>query len=138
MDMTNDLHRDCRAEVLELHRFFQGWFRGGLADTEEVFARFADVIARDFVMVTTRAGVMTRVPLLDGVRQVHGKDPAAQIRIENFTGREVGPGLFQATYEEWQGEGATRRGRRSSALFRRREGLAQGVEWLHLHETWLA
>ena len=42
------------------------------------------------------------------------------------------------TYEEWQDEGSGERGRISSALFRSRVGTPNGLEWLHVHETWLS
>ena len=127
----------CCNEVLELHRFFQEWFAGRLASTPEAFARFADVIESGFEIVSPDGECRARAALLESLRAAHGCDPEARIRIENFRGHEVGEGLFQAVYEEWQGRGADQRGRLSSALFRRAEGLPQGVEWLHLHECWL-
>ena len=43
-----------------------------------------------------------------------------------------------ATYEEWQQEGGRpTSGRVTSVLFRRRLGLPQGLEWHHVHETWI-
>lgn len=42
------------------------------------------------------------------------------------------------TYEEWQDTGQGERGRISSVLFRRRERAPNGVEWLHVHETWIS
>jgi len=42
------------------------------------------------------------------------------------------------TYEEWQQSDGAQSACLSSILFRRNDVLRNGVEWVHLHETWLA
>ena len=42
------------------------------------------------------------------------------------------------TYEEWQQSDGAQSACLSSILFRRYDVLRNGVEWVHLHETWLA
>ncbi len=51
--------------------------------------------------------------------------------------RTVGDGLVLVTYEEHQTTGGEHEGWLSSALFRAREGRPNGVEWLHMQETYL-
>jgi hypothetical protein len=131
------MRRACQDEVIELHHFFQQWFAGELADTPEAFARFADVIGTDFEIISPGGVRKGRAPLLEDLRGAHGVDPEAKIWIRNFEWREVGSGLYQVTYEEWQRSGDDDKGRLSSALFHARPGLPHGVEWLHLHEVWL-
>jgi hypothetical protein len=46
--------------------------------------------------------------------------------------------MLLATYEEWQVIEGETRGRLSTALFRNREGTPNGIEWVHLHETWMS
>ena len=36
---------DCEREIRELHAFFQGWDNGEIADTDEAFSRFDEVMA---------------------------------------------------------------------------------------------
>lgn len=42
------------------------------------------------------------------------------------------------TYEESQSRDGDKRVLFSSALFRDKEGTPNGLEWLHVHETWLS
>lgn len=127
----------CQTEVVELHRFFQDWFAGQLPNTEDGFARFADVMEASFEIITPAGHLCGREELLKRLRSAHGCDPDARIWTLNFEARQVGPGLWQARYEEWQSADDGPRGRRSSALLRNNPELPGGVEWLHLHEVWM-
>lgn len=134
------IHR-CEDEVVELHRFFERWFRGEVEDSPEVFARLSDVLSERFQMITPGGERVERRQVLTGVRRKHAahrndRQPY-RIRIENLDGRYRDAGVALVTYEEWQEVEGESRGRASSALFREREGTPCGVEWLHLHETWL-
>ena len=63
--------------------------------------------------------------------------PPFRIWIESFQPRLVAGNLALVTYEEWQEVEGRVTGRLSSALFREMETAPKGVEWLHVHETWL-
>ena len=130
----------CRREVIELHRFFQDWMRGDLEPDEESFARFESVCAEGFVFIAPGGQLLDRPEIVDGVRGSHGRwrdDQGARIWIEDVRlHRNLGE-LAVVTYEEWQEVRGEVRGRLSSVLFRAREGTPNGVEWLHVHETWL-
>ena len=130
----------CRREVIELHRFFQDWFRGELEPTAEAFARFDSVIAESFVIIGPGGQLFERPPLVDRLRRGHGgwrDDEKSRIWIENVRLRHTAGELALLTYEEWQEIRGEVRGRLSSALFRACEGTPNRVEWLHVHETWL-
>ena len=131
------MFKDCELEVLELHRFFQRWFLGELAKTNVEFGRFAEVMAEGFAIVSPRGTLTEREALAEGLKAAHGSWKAGRIWIENLKVRRVAGESALVTYEEWQQTGADPRGRLSSAWFRRRAGLPNGVEWLHVHETWL-
>lgn len=128
---------NCKAEIVELHQFFESWFRGSLAPTDESYERFASVLGQDFELVSPAGVRLSRTQILTGVRAAHTSDPDAKIEARAVRVRTVGDGLFLATYEEWQTKDEKERGRTSSALLRAKSGTAHGVEWLHLHETWL-
>ncbi len=132
----------CEKEVLELHRFFQDWFNGVLEPTDEDFARFRDVMAEGFVIVTPGGSLREREALVSRLRSAHGSwrrdgQPAGRLWIENVRFHRREGALALVTYEEWQETGDGTRGRLSTALFRPREDAPNGVEWLHVHETWL-
>jgi hypothetical protein len=45
--------------------------------------------------------------------------------------------ILLVTYEEWQQSGDQTTARLSTALFRDKPDAPNGLEWLHVHETWL-
>lgn len=132
------LEEACRREVVELHDFFEAWFTGALPDDAAAFERFAGVMAPGFAIVSPEGRLAERAQILDAVRSGHGSAPEGlRITVENAAGRALGDGLQLVTYEEWHARDGDRKGRLSSAVLRARDGLPNGVEWLHVHETWL-
>jgi len=129
-------------EVRELHVFLEDWFVGRLPDSDAAFAPFAGALSRDFVIVSPR-GVATRYePLCAELRAAHAfhADPAAdfRIRIQNCRVRFGDAACCLGTYEEWQHLSEATTARLSTVLFRRHGGARSGLQWHHLHETWLA
>ena len=134
----------CRGEIAALHAWFQDWFRAEIADTDGEFERVAGALAGDFRLVSPVGSVDTRETLLAKLRSAHGARRGQNFRIwiEDFQVRcEVGD-LCVVTYEEWQEQPSATRVkttvRLSSAVFRAQPDAPNGVEWLHLHETWRA
>lgn len=125
-------------EIVELHRFFEAWFRGRLPQDETSLARFADALADDFVIVTPDGVAIEKTEIVDAVRTSHGVDPAAGIWIKNVVTRTRSRTIIVATYEEWQQFGAdTPRGRLSTVVLENDDGAPGELRWLHVHETWL-
>ena len=130
----------CRKEVEELHQFFQNWFTGHLDPSDKDFQRFSNVMADGFEIISPDGGRMKRSEILTRVRDGHGssKGEGFRIWIENYRSRPIGNDLLLVTYEEWQEAGSDKRGRVSTAVFRPKSETPNGVEWLHVHETWLS
>lgn len=132
------MHERCEREVVELHRFFGDWFTGRLPLDDDAFARVADALAPDFELVSPRGLRDSRSSILDAIHRAHSGRPAdfsvwvQQVRPRWSTGE-----VCLVTYEEWQSEPTGARGRVSSALFRAEPSAPLGVQWVHLHETWL-
>ncbi|MCZ6836971.1 MAG: hypothetical protein O7G85_14440 [Planctomycetota bacterium] len=132
-----DCEERCRVEVEQLHRFFQDWFKGTMPKTVETFDRFANVLAPSFELLSPIGRILKREGILIALRSGHGGQPHCQIWIENHRHRMTIGDLTLVTYEEWQQVGEERRGRLSSALLQAREDTPNGLQWLHVHETWL-
>ena len=132
--MTDD---GWRQEIVELHVFFEGWLSGVLPDTDACFERVEQVLATDFTFVDPTARLLEREAVLDFVRDAHCTRPGLSIRIENPQVRHDLDGLLLATYEEWQELDGEKTARFSTALMRPRKNHAHGIEWVHVHETWL-
>jgi hypothetical protein len=137
------LEERVRREVEELHRFFQQWFNGTVPDTDEAFARFAEVLADGMVIVSPDGRLRERDEVFRGLRSAYAPEGSEPVRVwvENVQLRRHLPSpdgdLVVVTYEEWLQRGETKRGRISSALLRAAPETPNGLEWLHLHETWL-
>ncbi len=129
----------CLAEVADLHRFFEAWLNGGGAAAG--FDRCERALGDGFAIVDSAGALCERGPLLSALRAAHGRHAGAdepfRIWIERPTVRMVHDPVCLVTYEEWQRIGGRTTARLSSALFRRRPDGPNGVEWLHVHETWL-
>ena len=129
------------AEIVELHQFFQDWFNGVLPPTDETFERFSSVMADDFVIISPGGELTELDQLLHRLRDAHGiwreLSRPGSIWIENLRVRHQVGDQALVLYEEWQEIEGEPRGRLSTALFQRRDGLPNGVEWVHVHEVWL-
>lgn len=135
--MTNDAGR-CRDEVVALHAFFEGWFRGTLAKDDETWARCADALADDFELVPPNGVPLDREALLAALRDAHGsRPPHFTIEIRDVRVRPLAEGLSLVVYEEWQREtdGAPWAARTSTALLERSDDAPRGFGWRHVHET---
>lgn len=126
----------CIQEVHDLHSFFQQWFAGELANTDEAFGRFSQTISPDFTIISPSGAVTDRKTISHVLRNAHGMG-VVEIWIEQPQIRELAGGLILVLYEEWQVRDGDKTARQSSALFRPNLQTPNGVEWLHVHETWI-
>lgn len=132
-----DLVAACFKEVSELHGFFVAWMTAAVPRTEPVFSRVSTVLADDFLIVNPRGILTEQALLVVELEAAHGGRPGFEIWIEDYQFRRAAGALSLVTYQEWQRLSGATTARLSTALFRRRPGLPNGVEWLHVHETWL-
>lgn len=135
-----NLEQRCHTEVIELHRFFQDWMNAVLEPTDENF-RLSEVLADNFAMVTPVGARVSRPEIEQQARASHGayrdSEEPLTIRIENLEGRALTTGAYLLGYDEWQETPDGNHGRRSTAVFREQPDAPNGVEWVHVHETWL-
>ena len=75
--------------------------------------------------------------LLAGLRSAHGTRPGARIWTTNVQLHQQNGDLTLLSYQEWQVIAGVQTRRQSSVLFGARASAPNGIEWLHLHETWL-
>jgi hypothetical protein len=126
-----------RAEIVELHDFFQGWLSGSLPASETVFARFADTMDANFAIITPGGELVERAVLLRSLRSAHASRPGLRIWIERPHVRMNAGPLTLATYEEWQAMHGETTARISSVLFAEQHAAPNGLRWLHVHESWM-
>jgi len=132
--MSAERHAEC--EVIELHEFFEQWYRAELKP--EAFGRFERALAEGFVIVNPSSSMLPRDAILEAVHAARGSDASARIRIENFVVRRREGDLLIATYEERQQlDGEPERARLSTVVLRADDSAPNGWVWLHVHETWM-
>ncbi|MFW5921043.1 MAG: hypothetical protein ACOCUS_04330 [Polyangiales bacterium] len=133
------LGRRCRREVEDLHAFFVEWFNGAVPQSEETFARATSALAGDFELVSPRGARDDRESILREIRGAYGgrEGQGFSVAIEDFRVKLVQSPLCVVTYVERHRSDEQSAARLSTAIFREREDAPEGVEWVHLHETWL-
>ena len=127
----------CRAEITSLFSFFQDWMLGELENSDEVFDRCESALAPTFELISTGGESIGLQPLLLSLRGAHGSRQDFEIRVENFVCHTFGEDTALITYEEWHRLGEEHKGRVATALLTRSAPAPGGVQWLHVHETWL-
>lgn len=133
------MERRFEAEIREFHHVLNGWFSGTLERTKQGLSGLANVIAEDFILISPRGVIDRAAPLMAEIEAAHGVQSgvAFSIRIDDCRLRFADGRHCLATYEEWQQREGVTTARLATVLFRVRAGTRHGLEWLHLHETWL-
>jgi hypothetical protein len=124
-------------EIVDLHQFFEDWFSGKLDLTDANFRRFESVIADGFALIDPGGVITERETLIPRLRAAHNTRPNVRVWIENIRLHHYVGDILLVTYEEWQESGDQTTARLSTALFRDKPDAPNGLEWLHVHETWL-
>ncbi|HBP19769.1 MAG TPA: hypothetical protein DEA08_18510 [Planctomycetes bacterium] len=137
-----DLYGRSKAEVEDLHRCLFEWCAGKvLGDNTPAWERIRASWATGFRLADSEGLVEGSKRLL--ALQVRFNeavdDPLQAVWVESFTGYQVGEGLFQAFYEEWQRRvSGAEQGRAWSVLLREAGEGPFGLEWVHAHRSPLA
>ena len=127
------------AEIREFHDDLADWFTGKSPKTDAGYAGLAGVIADDFMLISPSGMVAEASPLMARIEGAHGVHSGVQfaLRIENCRLRVASAPYCLGTYEEWHERDGATTARLSTVLFRANPDLRHGLEWFHLHETWL-
>ena len=125
------------AEVIDLHRFFVDWFVAARADTVD-FSRFERAMGDGLSMVAPDGKVLDRNAVVDHVRTSRATcDEGFAISIEYIRPGWQDANTIVVFYIEAQLRAGKHSRRQSSAVFTTSSSAPNGVEWRHLHETWL-
>ncbi|GLQ77700.1 hypothetical protein GCM10007881_12160 [Mesorhizobium huakuii] len=131
------LFSQASAEVVGLHRFFVDWFVAARADTVD-FSRFEGVMGEGLTMIAPSGQILDRDAVIDYVRSSRATcDDGFAISIEDIRPGWQTEDSIVVLYVEAQLRGGERSRRQSSAVFTTSSSAPNGVEWRHLHETWL-
>ena len=126
--------------IKDLHVFFEAWLGGSLPQDKVTVEPLNRALVPSFVIIDPEGVVSTRALLMSNLYEGWGSREGLRITTKNPTLRFENASMVVATYEEWQTYAGTERARLSTVVFERlnAEKLnAEGLRWLHVHETWL-
>jgi hypothetical protein len=127
----------CKDEVIQLHQFFEEWLGGALTKTRANYERFTAVMNTDFSIISPDGKATAYEPLLAGLWQAHDSRLNYRLWVKEVAVRPLSSRFALVTYEEWQEIVGKVTARVSTAVFHQKANTPNGVEWLHVHETWL-
>ncbi|AZO14650.1 hypothetical protein EJ069_07820 [Mesorhizobium sp. M2A.F.Ca.ET.043.05.1.1] len=137
MSQEASLFSRASTEIVDLHRFFVDWFIAVRADAVD-FGRFEAVMGEGLTMIAPSGAVLGRDAVVDHVRQSRATcDDSFAISIEDIRPGWQTDDTIVVLYVEAQLRDGKLSRRQSSAIFTTSSSAPNGVEWRHLHETWL-
>lgn len=125
-------------EVVAFHRVLEAWLRGEKPRSAEEASRMERAFGAHCTLVAPGGVAEEKSVLMTRLFQAHGSKPDMEITIENFAPVWARDDVALVSYIEWRRSGGQTTGRYASVLFRAEADAPGGVQWLHIHETWLA
>jgi hypothetical protein len=127
----------ARNEVVQLHEFFVAWYDSATAATVD-FARFEAVMGPGMTMIPPSGIMLERDAIIAYVRDSRATFSGDYaIEISDVAPAWQAGDAIVVTYIEKQDRRGIKTARRASALFVESSSAPNGVEWRHLHETWM-
>ena len=127
----------ARDEVVSLHEFFVAWYDKNTADATD-FDRFDKVMGQGMQMIPPSGDMLERDAIVSYVRDNRAAfDGDYAIEIADVELAWEAGNAVVVTYIEKQERRGVKTARRASALFVESSSAPSGVEWRHLHETWM-
>jgi len=137
MSQESPLFQKASAEVLDFHRFFEAWYDAATADSTD-FDRCERTFGYAFHMIPPSGRIFGRaetIELIRANRATYSSD--FSIEITDIRASFETKDTIVLTYIEAQSRAGKYSRRQASALFTASSSAPNGVEWQHLHETWL-
>ncbi|WP_368517433.1 hypothetical protein [Rhizobium sp.] len=137
MSQQSPLFRKASAEVIDFHRFFEAWYDAATAD-ETDFGRCERTFGQAFHMIPPTGRVFDRAETIELIRANRATFQGNfAIEISDIHASYETADTIVLTYVEAQMRAEKYSRRQASALFTASSSAPNGVEWQHLHETWL-
>ncbi|MGV1791164.1 DUF4440 domain-containing protein [Rhizobium sp. A37_96] len=137
MSQQSPLFRKASAEVVDFHRFFEGWYDAATADGID-FGRCERTFGQAFRMIPPTGRIFDRNETIELIRANRASFRGDfTIEISDIRASFETDDAIVLTYVEAQSRAGKYSRRQASALFTASSSAPNGVEWQHLHETWL-
>ncbi len=137
MSQEPSLFQKASTEVLDFHRFFEGWYDAATADGVD-FGRCERTFGRAFHMIPPTGRVFDRAETIELIRANRATFQGNfTIEISDIRATYETADTIVLIYIEAQSRAGKYSKRQASALFTASSSAPNGVEWQHLQETWL-
>jgi hypothetical protein len=137
MSQQSPLFQKASAEVINFHRFFEAWYDAATADKTD-FGRCERTFGQTFHMIPPTGRIFDRAETIELIRANRGSFHGDfSIEISDIRPSFETENVIVLTYVETQSRAGKHSRRQASALFTASSSAPNGVEWQHLHETWL-
>lgn len=137
MSRESPLFQKASAEVLDFHRFFEGWYDAATAGDID-FGRCERTFGQAFRMIPPTGRIFDRNETIELIRTNRASFRGDfTIEISDIRASFETDDAIVLTYVEAQSRAGKYSRRQASALFTASSSAPNGVEWQHLHETWL-
>jgi hypothetical protein len=137
MSTDPSLFERASTEIIAFHDFFVAWYDAPTADATD-FGRCELAFGEDFHMIPPTGRVFDREATIDLIRSNRASyNGDFSIEIEDIRSGWEAADMIVVTYIEAQVRAGKSSRRQASALFTSCSSAPNGVEWRHLHETWL-
>ncbi len=131
---------DCTAEIIRLHKVLEVWTRGTVANTDQEFATFADVLDPGLTLINPDGEMESRDKIVKRFRSCHGARAGQGFSIEIADIAmlyDLEDRALVSYREHWLSHGERKSTILATALLGHRDGPPNKITWLHLHETWV-
>ncbi|NLR97846.1 DUF4440 domain-containing protein [Rhizobium sp. P38BS-XIX] len=137
MSQESSLFQKARAEVIDFHRFFEAWYDAETAGSTD-FDRCERTFGHAFRMIPPTGRIFDRAETIELIRTNRASFRGDfSIEISDIHSSFETENTIVLTYVEAQMRAGKYSRRQASALFTASSSAPNGVEWQHLHETWL-
>lgn len=137
MSQGSPLFEKASTEVLDFHRFFEAWYDTATADGTD-FGRCERTFGEAFHMIPPTGRMFDRAETIELIRANRASFRGDfTIEISDIRASFETEDTIVLTYIEAQSRAGKHSRRQASALFTASSSAPNGVEWQHLHETWL-
>lgn len=137
VDQPLSMVAKCKKEVFDLHRYFQDWFRGDIANNSGNQQRLSNSFDPLCELVTPNGSIDSFDAINGRFMEAYKVFPDAKVWIDGFVPMSVTEDRVLVKYKEWREIDGVTTVRMSSCLFSKEDTAPNGVKWLYIHETWL-
>ncbi|MHA1121270.1 MAG: hypothetical protein ACTSPC_00475, partial [Candidatus Heimdallarchaeota archaeon] len=73
------MKKQSEKEVIELHKFFEEWFKAEIENKDEIISRLEDALSEEFMLISPTGQVSTREQVITQIKNGYGSRKTDEI-----------------------------------------------------------